>query len=268
MTKKFNVESIPFLKILLIALLLLHGLLDKYFKIDNTTILLILLFILFPYIPLIKKIKFGDFEAEITHEDVKNIENKIKQIPKKEEKVIESKKSEDLQTLAKTDPTLAMAKVRIEIEKKVRSLGEIYLKKSFNYSNLHVLVLELRKNGFIGNTLESLLQDVISVANRAIHGESIEKKDAERVIDYAGRVIEELDNVVIDHALKSESKKIITPRVVESHMQSEYILKTIIPNVKKPEMRIYRLNQTELDAFLTGYDEYAEFIISLEKSEK
>ena len=30
-------------------------------------------------------------------------------------------------------------------------------------------------------------------------------------------------------------------------------------------MKTYKLNQKELDTFLEGYDEYAEFMISLER---
>ena len=52
---------------------------------------------------------------------------------------------------------------------------------------------------------------------------------------------------------------------VEAYSNAQYKLTTIVPYVKNPEERIYILNQMELDAFLEGYNETAEFIINLER---
>ncbi len=60
--KKYKKEILIFLCIILIFI---HGFLDSYFRVDNVTILLIVLIFLIPYIPLIKKVKFGEFEAEL-----------------------------------------------------------------------------------------------------------------------------------------------------------------------------------------------------------
>lgn len=44
-------------------------------------------------------------------------------------------------------------------------------------------------------------------------------------------------------------------------------LTTVVPYVDNPEQRVYVLNQDELDAFLEGYSEFAEFMVRLEKVE-
>lgn len=252
--------------VIILVLIAIHGLWDNFFKVDNTSVLLLLILILLPYIPLIKKIKFGDFEAEISHGEIKNIEKKIEGIPEKQHKKIKTDKVNDLKALAKSDSTLALAKARIEIEKKIRSLGQIYLKnndaKTFG---LRRVIDELIEDNILGSSLGALLNDVIIVANRAIHGESVSREDAIKLVNVASKAIDELDYVVIEHALKSETTKIITPRDMKFFMDGDYVLKTIVPYVKDPEIRTYHLNQAELDALFEGYDEVGEFIVSLEK---
>lgn len=251
--------------ILLLVLILVHGFLNNYFIIDNVTIFLIMILVLLPYVSYISKIKFGDFEAEITHDDIKSIEEKVEKIPHTD-KVLRNKKGDNLDQLIEDDPTLAMAKLRIEIEKRVKFLSGVYLQESQKQFSLNKLLFGLSKNNIINQNLISLIKEVLFVANRAIHGESIEKKEAVRLIEYGRRIIEELDNVTIKRALGSMEKKVvITNKELDSYQEGNYILKTVISYVEKPEMRTYILNQAELESFLQGYDEYAEFIVGLEK---
>lgn len=252
------------LPVLLLLLIVLHGLFNGNFKVDDTTILLVVLIVLLPYVPLFDRIKVGGFEAHISHDEVKRVAEKANNIISNEEPS-ELKKSDDLQSIAEVDPTLALAKARIEIEKKIRSLSDIYLQNQPNHHSLRRMVSELGKRGVIDQSLESLLHDVIVIANNAIHGATIGQVDATRLVDYAVKALEGLDSVVIDHALKSQDKKVISSKNVESYSEAEYLLKTITPKVKKPEITTYRVNQRELDAFLEGYDEYAEFIVGLER---
>ncbi len=271
-------KIIPFLKkqplwtLLLISIIVIlffiHGLWDSIFKIDNTSVLLLLLLILLPYFPLITKIKFGDLEATITHEDVEKIEKKVEGIPEKDQEQINPEKKLELEDLAESEPTLALAKARIEIEKKIKSLAEVYLDKEIRYLSLKSLINKLKKEKIIDKQLGSLLSDIITVANRAIHGENVSKNNIGKLIQFAIRAIDELDFVVLNHVLKSESIKVINQKEVDAYAKSNYILKTIIPYVEEPQLKTYKLNQVELDAFLEGYDEYAEFIISLEKEGK
>ena len=239
---------------------------ENLFKIDNTTVLLLILIILLPYIPLIKKIKFGSFEAEITPEEIRKIEKKADKIPEKKQKKVTSEKVSILKDLVKTDPPLALAKARIEIEKRIRSLAQIYMKDKMSGSTgLTGLIRDLSEIDIIDEQLEVLSIDVVTVANRAIHGEFVSKEDAVRLVDIANRVIEELEYVVINNALKSGKVKTISKDDAEEYIESEYTVKTVIPYVRKPEMRTYHLNQVELDAFLEGYYDTSEYIVSVER---
>ncbi len=264
--KKLRKNHLKLLTILILILVIAHGLFDDFFKVDNTSVLLLLILILLPYLPLIKKIKFGDFEAEISNEEIKSIEKNVEEIPVKQRKKIRSEKVENLKELAENDPTLALAKARIEIEKKIRSLGQIYIKnKTARSLSLRRVINELMGGRILEFSLVALLNDVITVANRAIHGESVSKGNAIKLVELASKAIDELDYVVIERALKSADSEVITTRDMEILMEGDYVLKTVVPYVKNPEIRTYHFNQAELDAFLEGYDEVAEFIISLER---
>jgi hypothetical protein len=252
---------------LLVVLIVLHGLFDDAFKIDNTTILLALLIILLPYIPLLSKIKFGDFEAEIGHKEVERLGEKVQDIQTSPEASLPGKKVQELEELAESDPTLALAKARIEIEKRLRSLEDIHLLGPRNKSmhrGLRQIVYDLQKQQVLNPSLASILHDIIVVANQAVHGATIERHNAIKLAQYASRVLMELDSIVSERALLAENE-VITQKAVDSYQKAKYVLKTVVPLTDKPEMKTYRLNQDELDAFLQSYDEYAEFIVSLER---
>ena len=51
------------------------------------------------------------------------------------------------------------------------------------------------------------------------------------------------------------------------YISSKYRVTTIIPFKGNPIMNIYLLTKEELNDFLEGYDQYAEFIVSVEQAE-
>lgn len=254
-----------FFSVLIFFLIIMHGLFASSFKIDNITVLFVIILILLPYVHLIRKIKYGDFEAEITQKEVNSIEKMADEIPKKKDDKIKIEIMGQLDELVAHDTDLALAKARIDIEKKIKILANIYLKKQSKYCGLRNLIIELRENKIIDQNIEALLIDIVAVANRAIHGDEISSKSAVKLINVAGKVIQELDYIVIDRVFKKQTKEIIDQKIVNGYLEGNYILKTIVPYVKNPEIRTYKLNQAELNAFFEGYDEYAESIISLEE---
>ena len=257
---------------LALALVLIHGRFDNFFKIDTLTLILLLFLFLLPYLPLIKtwKFKYGEFEAEVTTEEINEIERKIKEVPQKAERTT----NEDivsLKDLAESDPQLALAKMRIELEKQLRSLFNIYVSEStrpMKNVSLRLIVDSLAKDGIIEKPLASALKDIIDVTNRTIHGEDISGENVLKLIDTYSTALGELEFIVIDHVLKTVKKETIDESIVETYSNSEYLLTTITPVVPNPQKNTYKINQTELDAFLEDYNEYAEFIVELIKIDK
>lgn len=46
-------------------------------------------------------------------------------------------------------------------------------------------------------------------------------------------------------------------------MKAKYRVTTLVPLVNNPVKNVYVVDQEELDEFLEGYNEYAEFIIEI-----
>jgi len=54
---------------------------------------------------------------------------------------------------------------------------------------------------------------------------------------------------------------------VDIYMSCKYRLTTIIPLRENPVMNVYLFTKEELDHFLEGYDQYTEFLVSVEQAE-
>ena len=61
--------------------------------------------------------------------------------------------------------------------------------------------------------------------------------------------------------------KAIGSSEVDIYMSSKYRLTTIIPFRENPVMNVYLFTKEELDTFLEGYDQYTEFLVSVEQAE-
>ena len=76
--KKFAIQNLWWIALLIsFALLIIHSLLSQPIKIDNISILLLLFIVVSPFLSTIKKIKFGDLEAEISSEEVGKIKKDL-----------------------------------------------------------------------------------------------------------------------------------------------------------------------------------------------
>ncbi|HMK53009.1 MAG TPA: hypothetical protein VK551_10935 [Thermodesulfobacteriota bacterium] len=54
---------------------------------------------------------------------------------------------------------------------------------------------------------------------------------------------------------------------VDIYLSSKYRVTTIIPFKGNPVMNVYLFTKEELNDFLEGYDQYAEFLVSVEQAE-
>jgi hypothetical protein len=61
--------------------------------------------------------------------------------------------------------------------------------------------------------------------------------------------------------------KAIGSNEVDIYMSSRYRVTTIIPFKENAVMNIYLFTKGELNDFLEGYDQYAEFLVSIEQVE-
>ena len=253
------------------ALLVLHTFFGDEVRVDNTTVLLLVVIVLVPYLPWITRIKFGDFEAEIGREEIKEIEKNLK--ASGSQPSTRPPADEELETvreISHSDSPVAFLKIRIAIEKRLRMLTDIYDpdRKDRTYQGVNAMVANLVRKEVIDRQLAEALRSVTAVVNRAVHGENIQSDNVDEIIDLSFRAIYSLDGLVIERALNTMKTKIIEQEAVEAKRNAEYEVETIAPYVQNPEKRTYAMNQAELAAFLEGYDEYAEFLVSLKESKK
>jgi len=256
--------------LLAILLLIIHTFALMKISVDSTSILLLIIILISPFINSIRRIKYGDFEAEIDPKE-------IQKIKKEADGIIESSNQEDeirpeiyattksINDLASSDPIIALAKLRIELEKTINKLATISGVK-LKGPALSTLVRNLSNHGVITVNIGKSLTEVIGICNRAIHGEAISESSAKTIISLGVNILEDLywtikeqitsGNIISEETLENSAS-------LEHYQIAKYRLTTIIPLVENPKKIIRNLNQEQLDELLENYKEYAEFIVEL-----
>ena len=113
--------------------------------------------------------------------------------------------------------------------------------------------------------MAEVLRDVINVANRAIHGESISINNSTKLIDTSVRLLIWLEQIIVNHALRSAKTELIEKEELDKYLNAKYKVTTITPYVDGIQKNIYTMNKAEIDAFTEGYNQYAEFIVEVKK---
>ncbi|MBI2819231.1 MAG: hypothetical protein HYX73_04560 [Acidobacteria bacterium] len=260
--------------IVAVVLLLAHSFSVQGIVVDTTSLVLLVLILISPFVAAIKKIKIGEFVAEIEPEEVKRVARQA-------EKSVPDRLSGDghtpeisepataILTLAETDPVIALAKLRIELESRLRRL-HLRIKQDVSTQKrlppLTHVIRELAANEVFPSELGTALRDVIAICNRAIHGEDIRTVDARQITDVGIDLLGTLGDRLLDYAVTHPAETTtITLSERDEFQNARYRLTTVIPLVDKPKRQVYLLTQEELDAFFEGYSEFAEFAVALEK---
>lgn len=221
------------------------------------------LVLLTPFASHIKKIKWGDFEAEL-EKDIKKLEEKVEEV-KPDQKI--SKRTDNLASelheLAEKNGVLAFAKLRIEIE--------VRLKRLFTFSEretiygIRTMVQTLAATGVIDNRVRNMILEITSILNRVVHGEVPTETKIDIVLDIGVKIINKLDNIFYEKVIKPSSEKVLSKKELEGYLEAVYKVTSIVPLLKKPYLNKRILNQEQLDLFIEGYDEYAEFLVEIKK---
>lgn len=262
----------------MVALLLLvsHTFQMIKLSVDSTSILLLALMLVSPFMAAIKKIKFGDFEAEIDAKEVRRIKEQTEAAL--EPKVLQTERIpeihitvQDIRELAKSDVVLALAKLRIELEKVLKRIASA-VKDSMHEEepkSLGLTVQRLMNQEIIAPDMARSLREVIAICNRAVHGESITESDASVIINVGTDLLEGLYWQVKDIISgRIISEEVIDSSEVERYYKKNYQLTTIIPLVVDPKRVVREVSQDQLEDYLDGYYEFAEFIVDLRESSK
>ena len=274
--KKFLINNFWWITFLLaLAFLVSHALSLDNIKVDNTTIILLLVILISPFVSAIKKIKFGDFEAEIDPKEVRRVKEDVEaKMAEHDENAVPASPAirstvDAIASLSNDDPVLALAKLRIEIEKIVSKLHHQVIQNSNRkrVQSLSRMIIDLMRSELLSPDIAHPLREVISICNRAIHGEDIRSKDVESIINTGSYLLEMLYFQSKSIALGEETEStVIDPSTVDEYRQVRYRLTTVIPYAEDPPVQSVRvLDQAGLDVFFEGYDQFSEFIVDLRR---
>jgi len=133
--KKFVVNHVWWITLLLgLAMLVAHTFSFSVIKVDNTSIILLLVIFLSPFISAITKIKYGDFEAEIDPKEVQRIKEEVSSQVSEADEPAQNSETEktaiSISGLVELDPVLALAKLRMELEKVLTKLYRMSHRKT------------------------------------------------------------------------------------------------------------------------------------------
>jgi hypothetical protein len=158
-------------------------------KIDAITLILIWILILPWLIGLFKSVEVHGVKFEF--QDLEPLAKVAKKLWIWEKTTKIKKWSPDLKAIYDSDPILAFASIRIELEKSLKKLWQ--WNKNIRSNNLRALILDLYKVGLLSKEEEKLFNDIIPILNLAIHGEKFDMEASKWLINNAPWIIESLD---------------------------------------------------------------------------
>lgn len=272
--KRWIVNHVWWITILLgIGMLAAHTFSFDRVKVDNTSIVLLLVILLSPFISAITRIKYGDFEAEIDPKEVQKIKNEVSAQAITAHEPAQNSEIEqtinDIRALVQSDLILALAKLRIELEKSLNRLFRMTHKeeKSKRAVSPMQLIHRLASEEILPKDIAGTTREVMSICNRAIHGEDIRKEDGVSVVESGASLLLTLHFYASDFVLQPIETAPIDKSTLDEYWDAQYRVTSIVPLADTPYKNVRLLDQEGLDGFLEGYNEYGEFIIDLKKVE-
>lgn len=177
-----------------ITLIVVHGFWSDVFKVDGVTILV--LFILsIPFVAqYLRKAKFPgaefEFKEEIreTHKLVRlSVEQAEKAERAGEAKILpfETFKLSAVRELLDSDPILALAALRIEIERKLGSAADFLHLPMGDKLSISKIIEAVRRKELLSFEQITALRKIVNMCNKAIHGSLISKEEAREIVDLA-----------------------------------------------------------------------------------
>ena len=98
--------------------------------------------------------------------------------------------------LVEQNPNLALAGLRIEIEKRLKQImrnRKLFVGSRPSISNM---IAALRERGTVDPRLASTLSDVVAIGNHAAHGELVDSQTANRGLDIGERLLVVLGDII------------------------------------------------------------------------
>ena len=172
-----------------ITIIFLHGFFPSQFIIDNYTVFIFLIIFIPCIAPFIKEVNFLGakfiFKEEIRKtEKLINASSTIKIRTKVDGSLViaELKSLDNAKKLLDADPVLALAALRIEIEKSLKSIAEKLDFPIREKRSITEIIVNLKRKEIFSHEQVLILRKIIKMCNKAVHGAVISKSEAKEII--------------------------------------------------------------------------------------
>ena len=187
-----------------IILIFLHGFLPKQFVIDNFIILIYFMSSI-PFIAqYMKKVKFpgGGFEFKEEIRKTGKLINlsstaKISTHINASLSVVKSETLDNARKLLDSDPVLALAALRIEIEKSLKVIAKKLDLPIKEKRSITEIIVDLNRKEIFSYEQVKILRKIIQMCNKAIHGAVISKSEAKEIIFLTEKFYRTLENSIL-----------------------------------------------------------------------
>lgn len=181
--------------VLTLTLFLLGAHVFKWEKVQVDWLALSLLGILLltPHLDFIRRISLGEFEAEIDPREVERVGTEVAMelahLPRRPR----DDASMQLLLLARENPRLGLVLLRAELECVLRKLHRRHIPgEGHRPLTLRHLVDVLERENAVSPHIAKAVREILPLANRAVHGETIRLQDAWYLVWLGDRVLDEL----------------------------------------------------------------------------
>lgn len=181
-----------------VILIIIHGFWPNFFIVDTITVLLFFILLLPSVAPYLKRAKIPGVEFEFKEE----IQETRKVVQRSVEKAKENERtgkakilpfetfklSAVKKLLESEDFVLALAALRIEIERKLRLAANFLRLDDKDKMPIFKIVGAMGDRGMLDSDQMVALRRIVIMCNKAIHGSFISKEEAEQIIDLAEKL--------------------------------------------------------------------------------
>ena len=188
----------------------------------------------------------------------------IPSLPKEE--ISRARRRPSLLERVQDDPELGLAALRVELERALRALlvAGAPADGQLRRQSLGQMVRTLEQRGDIPSDVGLSLREVISLANRAVHGESVSREAAETLAELGVRLLELIREVYDLKITEPKGASAISSTDRDRLAAAQYKVTTVVPLVDEPYTNVRIVDQEGLDAFLDGYETFGEFLVRVE----
>ena len=188
---KLNDWAVQWIVIVIIglSLIVIHGFWNN-FLLDYFTLIIFVVIAIPTLSVFLKRAKIGNAEFEFreeiqtTKKAVKESVEKAKSNPKAKPSIFETFNLYGSKNLLSSDPVLALASLRIELEKKLNRAMD-FMKLPAKRLTLSQKIEELGNRQFLTKEQITAFRKIIDLCNKAVHGYQVSKAEAKEIIDLA-----------------------------------------------------------------------------------